>query len=135
MRRHQNVTGEVLSHSRGGRRQLSMNTFDNIVYTVSDLEAAKTVHRALLGTEPHTDQPYYVGFNVNGVEVGLAPRSKDKRTAPVAHIRVADLGAALEQVQKAGGTLVDPPRDVGGGTLVAAVSDPDGNVLGLIQRS
>lgn len=112
-----------------------MNTFDNIVYTVSDLEAAKTIHRALLGTEPHTDQPYYVGFNVNGIEIGLAPLSPDGRAVPVAHIRVADLDTALADVQKAGATLVDQPRDVGGGTLIATVGDPDGNVLGLVQRS
>lgn len=111
-----------------------MNTFDNIVYTVSDLDAAKTIHRALLNTEPHTDQPYYVGFNVGGVEIGLAPRSQPGRTTPVAHIRVADLDAALADVQAAGATLVDQPRDVGGGTLIATVSDPDGTLLGLIQR-
>jgi predicted enzyme related to lactoylglutathione lyase len=111
-----------------------MNTFDNIVYTVSDLDAAKTIHRALLGTEPHTDQPYYVGFNVDGVEIGLAPRSQGGRAIPVAHIRVANLATALAEVQKAGATLVDEPRDVGGGTLIATVSDPDGNILGLIQR-
>jgi predicted enzyme related to lactoylglutathione lyase len=27
----------------------------------------------------------------------------------------------------------DPPRDVGFGRLVATVTDPDGNVLGLLQ--
>lgn len=111
-----------------------MNTFDNIVYTVSDLDAAKTIHRALVDTAPHTDQPYYVGFNVGGVEIGLAPQSQEQRTTPVAHIRVADLDTALAEVQKAGATLVDQPRDVGGGTLIATVSDPDGNILGLIQR-
>jgi predicted enzyme related to lactoylglutathione lyase len=111
-----------------------MNTFDNIIYTVSDLDAAKTIHRALLDTEPHTDQPYYVGFNVGGVEIGLAPQSQEGRTTPVAHIRVADLDTALADVEKAGATLVDQPRDVGGGTLIATVSDQDGNILGLIQR-
>jgi predicted enzyme related to lactoylglutathione lyase len=112
-----------------------MNTFDNIVYTVSDLSTAKRIHAALLGTEPHTDQPYYVGFNVNGVEIGLAPQSASGPTAPVAHVRVADLGAALGEVERAGATVVDDPRDVGGGTRIATVRDPDGNVLGLIQRA
>jgi predicted enzyme related to lactoylglutathione lyase len=28
---------------------------------------------------------------------------------------------------------VEPAHDVGGGRLVATVSDPDGNVLGLLQ--
>lgn len=112
-----------------------MNTFDNIIYTVSDLEGAKSIHRALLGTEPHTDQPYYVGFHVDGVEIGLTPRSPDSRIVPVAHIRVPDIQTALEQARKAGATIVDEPRDVGGGNLVATVSDSDGTVLGLVQRS
>ena len=112
-----------------------MNTFDNIVYTVSDLAAAKTIHAALLDTEPHTDQPYYVGFNVGCVEIGLRPAAPGERNAPVAHVRVADLDATLARVQRAGATLVEQPRDVGGGNLVATVSDPDGNLLGLIQRS
>jgi predicted enzyme related to lactoylglutathione lyase len=111
-----------------------MNTFDNIVYTVSDLAVAKAIHAALVDTQPHTDEPYYVGFNVAGVEVGLAPRSADGQPTPVAHIRVPDLDAALARVQRAGAVLVQAPRDVGGGTLIATVSDPDGTVLGLIQR-
>jgi predicted enzyme related to lactoylglutathione lyase len=112
-----------------------MNTFDNIIYTVTDLAAAKAIHAALLDTEPHTDQPYYVGFNVDGVEIGLAPRSAEGRPTPVAHIRVPDLDAALTRVQQAGGVLVEGPHAVGGGNLVATVSDPDGTVLGLIQRA
>ena len=39
---------------------------------MSDLDAAKAVHTALLGS-PHTDESYYVGYNVNGCEVGLNP--------------------------------------------------------------
>jgi hypothetical protein len=50
----------------------------SIVHNVSDLASAKAIQAALLGVEPHTDQPYYVGFNVPvgegaGVEISLAP--------------------------------------------------------------
>jgi predicted enzyme related to lactoylglutathione lyase len=112
-----------------------MNNFDNIVYTVSDLASAKAIHTALLGAEPHTDQPYYVGFNVGGIEIGLAPSRSGSALGPVAHVRVSDIHAALEEAAAAGATIVDQPRDVGGGTLVATVSDPDGTRLGLIQRT
>ena len=111
-----------------------MNTFDNIVYTVSDVEAAKAIHAALLDTEPHTDQPYYVGFNVGGVEIALAPGAGERPAGSVAHIRVPDIKAALERVQAAGARIVEEPHEVGGGTVLATVSDPDGTVLGLIQR-
>lgn len=124
-----------MSHPRAGVRHKSMNTIHNIVYTVVDLDAAKAIHIALLGTEPHTDQPYYVGFNVGGVEIALALQGdQDGLAAPVAHVLVADLDAALTEVQAAGATLASEPKDVGGG-LIATVTDPDGNTLGLIQSS
>ena len=112
-----------------------MNNFDNVVYTVSDLDAAKAIHKALLGTDPHTDQPYYVGFNVDGIEISLAPRREGGAVGAVAHVRVPDIEAALADLKAAGATIADEPRDVGGGTLVASVRDPDGTTLGLIQRS
>lgn len=112
-----------------------MNNFENIVYTVSDLATAKAIHRALLGGEPHTDQPYYVGFNTGGVEIGLTPKSPEAPTGAVAHIRVDDLDAALADVQAAGATLASEPRVVAPGTRVATVTDTDGITLGLIEHS
>ena len=41
--------------------------------------------------------------------------------------------ASLAEVTAAGATVKEPVRDVGGGRLVATVTDPDGNVLGLLQ--
>lgn len=113
---------------------MGMNILQSIVHPVRDLDAAKAIHIALLGTEPHTDQPFYVGFNVGGVEIGLDPHGHEKGlTAPVSYISVADLDAALAEVQEAGATLAGEPQDVGGGTRIATVTDPDGNTLGLIQ--
>ena len=54
-------------------------------------------------------------------------------TSPVAYWHVSDLDAKLAEVTAAGATVKDEPRDVGGGRLVATVTDPDGNVLGLMQ--
>ena len=47
-------------------------TIRSLVIPVSDLDAAKAVYTALLGS-PHTDESYYVGYNVDGFEVGLNP--------------------------------------------------------------
>ncbi|MGA2521579.1 MAG: VOC family protein [Acidimicrobiales bacterium] len=113
-----------------------MNTLQSIVHPVRDLDAAKAIQTALLGVEPHTDQPYYVGFNVGGVEIALDPHGHDKGlTTPVAYFAVADLEAAVAEVLKAGATLAAEPQDVGGGTRIARVTDADGNTLGLIQAS
>jgi len=111
-----------------------MNTLNSIVYSVRDLAAAKAIHTALLGTQPHTDSPYYVGFNVGGVEFGLTPH--DGSTAPmVAYIEVTDLDSALAELQAAGASVVGEPKNVGGGTRIATLTDADGTTLGLITRS
>ena len=44
-----------------------------VVYKVSDLEKAKTWYTAALGVKPYFDQPFYVGFNIGGFELGLDP--------------------------------------------------------------
>jgi predicted enzyme related to lactoylglutathione lyase len=108
--------------------------FQSIVYPVRDLEAAKAVYAALLG-QPHTDQPYYVGFNVDGQEIGLNPHGHQQgMTGPVAYWHVADAAAAVEALVAAGAKAQGEPQDVGGGTLMATVTDADGNPIGLIQK-
>ena len=105
-----------------------------VLHPVSDLDAAKAVYTALLGAEPTTDSPYYVGYEAEGQQIGLVPGGGPQgMTSPVAHWQVADIEAKLAEVTAAGATVKDPVRDVGGGRLVAAFTDPDGNVLGLFQ--
>ena len=105
-----------------------------VLHPVSDLETAKTVYTALLGVPPQTDSSYYVGFDVEGQHIGLVPGGGDQgMTSPVAYWRVPDIEAKLAEVTTAGATLKEPAHDVGAGRLVATVTDPDGNVLGLFQ--
>jgi predicted enzyme related to lactoylglutathione lyase len=102
-----------------------------VLHPVTDIEAAKKVYTALLGMEPQNDAPYYVGYEAAGQQIGLVPNSG--MTSPVAYWHVADIEAKLAEVTAAGATVQEAPHDVGGGRLVAAFTDPDGNVLGLIQ--
>jgi predicted enzyme related to lactoylglutathione lyase len=102
-----------------------------VLHPTSDVEKAKAVYAALLGMEPTTESPYYVGFEAAGQQIGLVPNSQD--TSPVAYWHVADIEAKLADVTAAGATVKEAPRDVGGGRLVATLTDTDGNVLGLIQ--
>jgi predicted enzyme related to lactoylglutathione lyase len=105
-----------------------------VLHPVSDLAAAKAVYTALLGIEPQADGPYYVGFEAEGQQIGLVPDGGPQgMTSPVAYWHVADIEAKLAEVTAAGGTLHEAAHDVGGGRLVATFTDPDGNVLGLIQ--
>jgi predicted enzyme related to lactoylglutathione lyase len=105
-----------------------------VLHPVSDLAKAKAVYIALLGMQPQSDSPYYVGFEAAGQQIGLVPNAAAQgMTSPVAYWHVADIEAKLAEVTAAGATLKDAPRDVGNGRLVATVTDPDGNVLGLLQ--
>jgi predicted enzyme related to lactoylglutathione lyase len=105
-----------------------------VLHPVTDLEAAKAVYTALLGVPPTSDAPYYVGYEAEGQQIGLVPNAdRQGMTSPTAYWHVADIEAKLAEVTAAGATLKDAPRDVGGGRLVATFTDPDGNVLGLIQ--
>ena len=105
-----------------------------VLHPVSDLEKAKTVYTALLGVEPSADAPYYVGFDTAGQHIGLVPNGAAQgMTGPVAYWHVADIEAKLAEVTAAGATVKEAAHDVGGGRLVATVTDPDGNVLGLLQ--
>jgi predicted enzyme related to lactoylglutathione lyase len=104
-----------------------------VLHPVSDLEAAKAVYTALLGTPPQHDGPHYVGYDAEGQHIGLVPGGGQGMTSPVAYWHVADIEAKLAEVTAAGATVKDPPRNVGGSRLVASFTDPDGNVLGLVQ--
>jgi predicted enzyme related to lactoylglutathione lyase len=105
-----------------------------VLHPVSDLAAAKAVYTALLGVPPQTDSSYYVGFEAAGQQIGLVPGGgPEGMTSPVAYWHVPDIEAKLAEVTAAGATVKEPAHDVGGGRLVASVTDPDGNVLGLLQ--
>ena len=108
---------------------------NTLVVPVRDLAAAKAVYGALLG-EPHTDQPYYVGYRLGDQEVGLDPNGHAQgMTGPVSYWDVDDLEKTAASLVEAGGTVASPARDVGGGMLVAIVTDADGNPIGLRQSS
>ena len=105
-----------------------------VLHPVSDLAAAKAVYAALLGVAPQTDSSFYVGFDAEGQQIGLVPTGgPGGLDSPVTYWHVPDIEAKLAEVTAAGATVHEPTHDVGGGRLVATVTDPDGNVLGLLQ--
>jgi predicted enzyme related to lactoylglutathione lyase len=102
-----------------------------VLHPVSDLEAAKPVYTALLGAPPQHDAEYYVGYDVEGGQhVGLVPGGEG---APVAYWEVDDIEAKLAEVTAAGGSVKEAAHQVGGTRRVATFTDPDGNVVGLVQ--
>ncbi|MFI9612864.1 VOC family protein [Streptomyces sp. NPDC052023] len=105
-----------------------------IIYPVKDLDRAKALFSALLGVEPHTDQPYYAGFRDAEQEIGLDPNGHAQGLqGPVPFWHVADIRATLAALVAAGAETVQDVRDVGAGRLIASVKDADGNFIGVLQ--
>ena len=105
-----------------------------VLHPVSDLSAATEVYAALLGGPPQYQDAYYVGFEAQGQHIGLVPGGGPQgMTAPVSFWHVPDIMAKLAELTAAGAAVREAPHDVGGGRLVATVTDLDGNVLGLLQ--
>jgi len=107
------------------------------IFPVADLAAARQWYAGWLGIEPYFDEPFYVGFDVNGFELGLHPDSADHRPARgggVAYWKTPSLDDEWKNLLGRGATELSAPRDVGGGVRVAQALDPFGNAIGLIEE-
>ena len=108
-----------------------------VIYKVSDLARAKAWYAAAFGVGPYFDQPFYVGFNVSGYELGLDP---DPSSTPggdrgaVVYWGVTDAEQALKRLISVGAKARSDVHDVGDGIKVASVLDPFGNIFGIIQN-
>ncbi len=106
-------------------------------YQVADLEKAKEWYTKILGTPPYFDEPFYVGFNVGGYELGLQPcdaTPEKPSTHVVAYWGVDDAEATYKRLLEEGATPHEEPTEVGGGIVVATVLDPWGNAFGIIYN-
>jgi len=104
-----------------------------IIYPVADIARAKMLYTTLLGVEPYTDNPYYVGFRLGDQEFGLDPNGH--KAGMTGYYDVADIRGTLASLLAAGAQVLQEVKDVGGGKLIASVKDPDGNIIGLSQSA
>jgi catechol 2,3-dioxygenase-like lactoylglutathione lyase family enzyme len=106
------------------------------IYQVSDIAKARDWYSSVLGFLPYFDQPFYVGFNVGGYELGLQPHDGDasKSDGVVAYWGVPDAEAAFAYLLERGATQNEGVQDVGGDIKVATVKDPFGNTFGIIEN-
>jgi hypothetical protein len=86
------------------------------------------------GILPYFQEPFYVGFNVGGFELGLLPDDKPGPGGSVAYWGTADIVAEVARLEGIGARVVSPVQDVGGDIKVATVADPFGNLIGVIQN-
>lgn len=107
-----------------------------VIYQVPDLEKAKAWYAKAFGVAPYFDEPFYVGFEIGGFELGLDPDMSGAggRGGVTAYWGVPDASAAFGQLVAAGAKPSKEVQDVGSGIRVAAVEDPFGNVIGIIEN-
>jgi len=109
-----------------------------VIYHVPDLDRAKAWYATAFKQQPYFDQPFYVGFNIGGYELGLDPDPAAGPPGPgggVAYWRVAEIDRALQHFLAAGATIRTAVQNVGDGIRVASVADPFGNTIGLIENA
>ncbi len=106
------------------------------IYKVSDIEKAKKWYSDFLGFEPYFDEPFYVGFNVAGYELGLQPeeelQSTEKADSVITYWGVENVSESYQALISLGAKPHEEPNEVGGGIIVASLKDPWANIIGLI---
>ena len=106
-------------------------------YKVPDIQKAKEWYTNVFGIKPYFDEPFYVGFNIAGYELGLMPEENpmpNKTDNVTIFWGVENINESFDRLIKMGATAHEKPQDVGGSIIVASVKDPWGNVIGIIYN-
>jgi len=88
-------------------------------------------------TNPYFNEPYYVGFNIRGYELGLQPEESptlNKIESVVSYWGVENIQETFDRLIELGATENEKPYNVGEEMMTATVKDPFGNVIGLIYN-
>jgi predicted enzyme related to lactoylglutathione lyase len=107
------------------------------IYKVSNIPEAKAWYTSVFQTEPYFDEPFYVGFNIGGYELGLQPEEghpAPKSDNVIIYWGVNDIHEEYRRFIDAGAASHEEPANVGGEIMVASVMDAWGNVIGLIYN-
>ena len=107
------------------------------IYTTDDMTAAKAWYADAFGVAPYFDEPFYIGFEIGGFELGLTPRQEGGPVGPggvETYWGTDDVASMADRLVSMGATPHTPPKDVGDGIIVATVLDPWGNIFGMIHN-
>lgn len=107
------------------------------IYKVADINQAKEWYTRAFGQSPYFDEPYYVGFNIAGYELGLQPDEEavtQKSENVIMYWGVNDIDAEYKRFLSLGAKAHSAPENVGGELMVATVKDLWDNIIGLIYN-
>ncbi len=119
------------------KRKMKVLGLATIVYKVPDLTKAKEWYAKAFGEKQYFDEPFYVGFSINGYELGLLPEEEKKSVkgdGSVTYWSIKDIEATFKKFIELGATAHEKPTSVGGELMVASVKDPWGNIIGFIYN-
>jgi len=105
-----------------------------VIYSAPDISKAKAWYAEVLGIAPYFDQPFYVGFSVSGYELGLDPDAPAGVSGSIIYWGVEDAEQSYQRLLSLGAVSRTSVTDVGDAIRVATVTDPFGNVFGVIQN-
>ena len=108
-----------------------------VAYKVADIQQAKEWYTKALDVKPYFDQPFYVGFNICGYELGLMPEEnppKYKQESVLAYWGVDDIHESYNRLIETGAKVHEEPQNVGGDIMVASLKDPWGNIIGIVYN-
>src|SRR4051812_22617319 len=114
-----------------GRMALELLGLRTVIHPVTDLAAATQWWTSLLGFGPYFEEPFYVGFEVGGYELGLLPDANPADGALV-YWGVEDVEAAVADAVALGATVHVAASEVGDGIVTATVTSPQGFIVGFI---
>jgi predicted enzyme related to lactoylglutathione lyase len=107
-----------------------------VIYHVPDLSKAKAWYSVAFGVLPYFDEPFYVGFNVGGYELGLNPDMTNVQAGSniITYWGVRHADEAFKSLLEKGAREHQPVHEVGEGIFVGSVFDPFGNIIGIIEN-
>jgi predicted enzyme related to lactoylglutathione lyase len=100
-----------------------------------DAEALRAFYRALFHWNIGDGPIMAVDPGLGGPEPGPGGHIRQgERSAVSLYVQVRDLAESLAKAVDLGGTQVSEPFDVPGGPTLAAITDPEGNPVMLVQQ-
>jgi predicted enzyme related to lactoylglutathione lyase len=112
---------------------ISLHGLRTVIYPAPDLAAAAQWWSELVGVRPYFEEPFYVGFELGGYELGLLPTA-DPAEGVLTYWGVDDVAAAMAKAIELGAVEHGPATEVGEGIVTGSVRTPDGAILGLIYN-
>ena len=111
----------------------SLKGLRTVIFPTADLAGAKKWWVNFLGFDPYFDEPFYIGFNVAGYELGLLPDA-DPTDGALTYWGVDDVAGAIKIATDAGAIEHSPATEVGDGIITGAIRTPQGSIVGFIYN-